>query len=175
MSVKDEYLKILQDLVDQQYSDPDTQDTIQPEDPWIYAESPLLDRVKKSKPNYYGVIDISNFKRDKIRDALYDYMQLRVGEFLIKISAYQGESNKKTADDSKTTVNVALWEKKYTTPSGNPCNMDFKFNIQKDLRFQGRSWLPLFNSSGSGHKIPIATMIDVIRWMQAVKRMTAFL
>lgn len=174
MKNRDEYLKILQELVDQQYNDTNTQD-IEQEDTWIYAESPLLEKIKKSKPNYHGVIDVTNFKRHKIRDALYDYMQFRVGEFLIKIITYQGESNKKLADDAKTTVNVSLWEKKFTTPSGNPCNMDFKLNILKDNRFHGKPWLLLFNSSGSGYNIPITTMIDIIRWMQAIQKLTAFL
>lgn len=168
-SIEEEYIKILQDLVEHQYSDGPEENEVPPE-AWVPSESIIAKRAKRITPNYYGSIDVTNFKKDKIKDAIYQCMNIKVGEFLIKITSYND-----LYIDKEKTMNIAIWEKRYRTPSGNPCNMEFKANLLKDTRFTSRPWLNLFTNGGSAIRVPMDTLIDIIRWLQAIKRMTVFL
>lgn len=66
-------------------------------------------------------------------------------------------------------------ERRFRTPSGNPCNMDYRINLHKDNRFTNRPWLNEFGPQGEADDVPIETVVDIIRWLQALKRMNAFL
>lgn len=170
----DEYLKILQELVDQQYSEEESDTLESPENAWIYSEPEIKLRLKKFIPNYHGVVDVTNFKQKEIEKAICEYMLIRVDNFLLKINSYQGDPHTKNGN-ANLTMNIGLWEKRFQTPSGNSCNMEFKLAIHKDTRFTGRPWLKLFTQDGSAVKVPHQTVVEIIRWLQAVRKLTAFL
>jgi hypothetical protein len=169
---KEEYLRLLEELANEEDYGEDQEDTSVPEDSWIWGESPNKEKIKKLQ--YQSVIDVTKFKKDKIQDALYKTSTIQCHEFTIKIAAYHGRPEKVTSNND-LSMDIVVWEKRYKTPSGNPCNMDFKKDFFKDNRFSNRPWLTYFSANGSADDIPVKTVVEIIRWMQGIKRMTAFL
>jgi len=171
---KEEYLKLLEELTDQQYDSDEDEPLNPPDEAWIWADPPAKEKIRIH--NHHGVVDVTKCRKDSIQEALYKCMNIKVGDFLIKIERYHGYPDKfgKGVD---LTMDIEVWEKKYKTPSGNPCNMDFRMDWSKDNRFFGRKWLQWFDNgiSSSAQNVPVDTVVDIIRWMQAIKKMGAFL
>jgi hypothetical protein len=169
-----DYLRLLEELTDQQYDD-DSYDIISeiPEESWMPEVSSAKEKMLRSL-NANKTINITNFKKDQIQDALYQNTNIQVDNFLIKIQRYNGYPDK-TNQITNLTMDISVYEKQFKTMSGFPCNMDLDLNIHKDNRFIGRTWLSLFNSYNGARNIPASTVVEIVRWMQALKRMTAFL
>lgn len=172
---KEEYQKILEEIYNEQYNDEPETDLI-PDDSWIPAESSAKEAMLRATNNKHGIIDVTKFRKEKIQDALYKCMNIQVGGFLIRIDSYNGEPGK-LSKGATLSLDIEVWEKRFKTPSGNPCNMDFRMDWSKDNRFFGRPWLKHFGNgnSSSAHDVPVETVIEIVRWMQALKRMNAFL
>lgn len=169
---KEDYLRLLEQYANDQYGNEDPILNIDDfQDAWIPAESPAKERMITA--NAYGSIDLTNVKKEKIIEALYKCTNLKIGNFLIKITRYSGQPDKNNQGPD-LTMDVSIWEDKFKTPSGNPCKMTYRVNFKKDTRFDTRPWAKLFGN-GSASKVPNETVIDIIRWMQALNRMTAFL
>jgi hypothetical protein len=174
-----DYLKLLQDLEgsDSDYQEDD--DVSVPDESWIWGESPLKEKMLGPRN---GAIDVTKYKKESIKEALYKSTNLQVGDFTLKIERYNGrpgrfESIKPIQID--LSMNIAIWERKYKTPTGNPCKMDYRLDLHKDNRFVNKPWLTFFANSGLGTgkavDVPVDTVVDIIRWLQALKRLTAFL
>lgn len=167
---KEDYLKLLQEISsEEEYEVPNTYYS---ESAWIPAESPLKDKIKKAAMN--GVIDVMGFKKDQIQDAIYKCSTLKANAFTIKINEYHGLPGK-NIDPSTLTLDISVWETHYKTPSGAPCKMEYRMNFFKDDRFANRPWLSYFGPSGSAHNIPTKTVVDIVKWIQAVQKLSAFL
>lgn len=170
---KEDYQKLLEELADQQYSMDEEVDINQiPDDSWIPSESFAKEKMKQA--NQSGIIDVTKFRKDKIQEALYKYINIKIGIFLIRIDTYHGYPDK-TGKGVNLTMDIGVWETKLKTPSGNPCKMEYRINLHKDNRFTNRPWLVYFNDSGEATHMPVETVVDVVRWLQALKRMNAFL
>jgi hypothetical protein len=175
---KEEYLRLIEEYVNDQYGDNDGDETTLDvgafEGGWIPADPPAKERMKNALGGGSSCIDLTTAKKDKISDALYKYHNIKVGEFIIRIEEYHGRPGK-TGKTVNLTMDVSVWEEVYRTPSGTPCKMTYRKNFHQDNKFDKRPWLNYFSNSGDAHNIPADTVVDVIRWMQALKRMTAFL
>lgn len=169
---KEEYIALLEQLADEQYGDDSTPELTIQEESWIPAEPYAKERMKAASVN--GTIDVTKFRKDKIQEALYKCVNIKIGIFLIRIEGYHGYPDK-LGKGTNLTMDIAIWEEKYTTPTGNPCKMTYRVDFFKDNRFYNRPWLNYFNTYGKAHNMPVETVVEVIRWLQAIKRMTAFL
>ena|ERR1700676_3009441 len=165
---KEDYERLLEQLSS---DDQDLEQDI-PEDAWIPSEPFAKDRMKLHKS--LGSIDATDLKKDQIQDALYSCKNIQVGNFSIRIESYHGYPNKQ-GKGTDLSMDIYLMEKRYKTPSGNPCNMDYKIDIYKDNRFTNRPWLHHFVAYGRAVNIPVETVVDVVKWLQALKRLPAFL
>jgi hypothetical protein len=164
----EEYLALCQKLVDQQYDDAvDDYDISKME--WIPAESEAKERMIKVNNN--GMIDLTHVRSTKIKEEIFKCGNLKVGDFKIIISHYSGVPSQEGAN---LTCNLRFMGHQSKTMNGMPCNMDSFVNIAKDNRFFGRPWLKYFHGSNADN-VPIDTVVDIIRWMQAIKKLTAFL
>src|SRR5208283_297708 len=167
---KEEYLRLLQDYVDRQYDDAIDDYNIE-EMEWIPAEPEIEKKTVKANTN--GTIDLTDVKSDKIREELFKCTNLRVGKFKIRINRYQGLP---TPDGSQVAMNLEVWEERSQTPNGHPCKIDFPVVFHKDKRFIGKPWVAkYFNNRGICHNVPTDVVVEVVRWMQALKKLTAFL
>lgn len=161
---KEEYLKLLQDLDGDVGSD-------LPVDSWFPSVSPAKEKMLKSKM-FAGTTDCLELKREQILAAIKDNCNLKVGPFSIKVRGYYfSEKNE------KPIMTIDIYERKSKTPTGHPCNMDYKLDVYSDKRFIGRPWLELFNNGrqGTATNVPIETVVDIIKWLQALKKLTVFL
>lgn len=166
----EEYLKLLENLDDQYGSE--ELDIDLPEDSWIPSEPATKEKILRSRAQ--SVIDVSQYKKDKIKLALYSCDSIRVNSFIIHISNYTGLPNRNDKN-IELKLDISVFETKYKTPSGNPCKMDYRVNFSKDDRFKNRPWLNYFSTSGTAHNIPVDTVIEVVNWMQIIKKLSAFL
>jgi len=76
---------------------------------------------------------------------------------------------------AQLTMDITVYQEKYRTPSGAPCKMSYKMDFSQDDRFSNRPWITYFNTQGRAHNIPVETVVEIVRWLQALKRMNAFL
>lgn len=162
---KDEYLRLIQQFLDQQYAD--EKEIVAEEDHWIPAESPLKDKIPIARQS--GIIDLTNAKRDRIAYAIVNASGLRVDNFLIKSHRKQHNTLSPIP-----TWDVTLLEEVTKTPSGNPCRMTYSLDVKKDTRFASCPWIDKFQNKSSAN-VDQNTLVDIVRWLQAIKRLTVFL
>ena len=144
-------------------------------DAWIPAESPNKEKMLRARAaSSHGVIDVLKCRKEQIRDAIYKCMNLQVGEFLIHIRSYNGHPKDKQLH-GPLTLNINVMQERTKTPSGAPCKMQYDFDLFQDNRFAGCDWISRFNARGYAQDVPIEIVVDIIRWMQALRRMNAFL
>lgn len=163
-----EYLKYLQYLTDNKYDyseEPETDNT--PDNSWIWSEPPAKSKMKSVVFN--GIVDAINLRKEHIKEALGKAKNIQVGSFTLHVSSYYGLDPLQ-----ENTFSFTVYERKTKTPTGQPCSMDLKADLTKDNRFTGRPWLSYFKGSHA-RDVPIDTIVDIIRWMQALKKLTAFL
>ncbi|CAM6006090.1 unnamed protein product [Sphagnum balticum] len=142
------------------------------EDAWMPAVSPHKEKMFRTVRN--GQLDITKYRKEQIKDAIYKVTNLIVGEFLIHITEYHGMKAGNKPQESKLNLDIILYRTKYKTETGQHCNMQFKLDPRTDNRFTGKPWLEMFAGSRADN-IPVDTLVDIIRWLQALKRINAFL
>lgn len=163
---KSDYQKLLEQIAAEQYDTNDEEPLI-PEEAWIPAESNVKNKLKNITFN--GVIDCTKLRSKDIKGAIGKAKNLQVGTFLIRIEDYCGEDPL-----IQGKLSIEIWERLSRTPTGQPCNMDYRADLTLDTRFTGRPWLKYFHRSWATD-VPIENIIEIVRWMQAIKKLTAFL
>lgn len=163
-----EYIELCLKLVDQQY-DNITDDYHIEDTEWIPAESVAKEKMVKANRN--GMMDLTHVKSDKIKEEIFKCGNLKVGDFKIIISHYSGVPSQEGA---QLCCGLQLIGHQNQTMNGMPCNMDRAVNLKLDNRFNGRPWLKYFNESHANN-VPIDTVVDIVRWLQAIKKLTCFL
>jgi hypothetical protein len=162
-----EYLDLVQKLVDQQYDDAEDQNDVVME--WIPSESEAKKKMVQANTN--GVIDLTNVKSGKIKESLFKCTNLQVGSFKIRITRYNGAPSQ---DGTRIDMDLEVYEAKTKTPSGHPCKVDYPVDFYKDNRFANKSWIKYFRRY-CGDNVPADTVVEIIRWFQAVTKLNAFL
>ena len=167
----DEYLALLKMLADTQY---DEEEYVPEPEPWMDADSQALEKMRKARvtATELSTIDMTDMKSAKIKDMLTKHKNIKVGNYSIKIRKYDGHLHEDP--NHPITVDVEVWIKKFKTDIGNPCNMDYRVDFSKDSRFAPCAWLKHFKGS-SGTKIPLDTLHEIIRWLQAIKRLSGLM
>jgi hypothetical protein len=164
-----EYLELIQKMVDQQYDNAIDEYDIEKME-WIPSEPEIKKKIHRA--NTAGMIDLTNVKSTKIKEELLKCTNLKVGPFKVRIKRYNGAPSQQGI---QMTVDMEVWEERTQTPSGHPCRIDYPMVFYKDTRFKGRPWLKYFNQGNFGSNVPIDTAVEILRWMQAIKKLTAFL
>ena len=161
MISKEEYWKLIEQVLKEQ-DDSDMDDFVDC-NAWIPSEP-----VKKPLLERFGSIDATKLKRDAAKQALQKYQILNIGQFVLTIKLPEDKTDKEK-------YIVCLYETKNITPLGRPCNMQYKVNLFKDTRFENRSWLTYFKKHGASNPIPEAVVLDIVRWIQAIIKLPAFI
>ena len=164
----EEYLELITRLTKEQYDD--AEPMAQP-DPFERGLRQLERAVKaklKIPANSQYKIDASDFKLDQIKPILTQTDKIQVNNFTVDVIS------RPLSDKGEYQLNILIWEKRFKTPSGNPCNIDYRILVNKDKRFATRKWAEFFKGSYSG-VVSVDTVVDIIRWMQMLKRLPAFL
>jgi hypothetical protein len=169
---EEEYLNLVRRLADEQY---DQTDDFDPAEAFTVSAVDDLVEARKQRMQHQlknGTIDLTKVKKDKLLSSLFKHNTIKVYDFTIRISEYHGEPSKTGANLS---VTVTLYHERHKTElSGAPCNIVETFNIGKDNRFSTRPWLSYFTGC-HGKRIPPDVLVEIIRWMQVVKKLPAFL
>ena len=148
-----------------------------PDSAWIPAESPAKEKMNlRRAADATGVIDVLKYKKPQIREALYRSINLQVGEFIIHVDEYHGRpAIKKMPPQAELTMDIQVMQEKYKTPSGAPCKMTYKMDFFKDNRFAECPWISYFTFKGAAHNIPMETVVNIVKHMQIIQRLNAFL
>lgn len=168
MISKEEYWKMIEQVLKEQ-DEEDKAEFIDC-DAWIPAES---DNKKSVINSLYGSINATNLKREEIRRAIKKHNYFDVGNFTLFVKYSDN------VDEKYPTYiyNVTLYETKRTTASGKPCNMKYKIVGEQDTRFANCPWKTHFTKYVMQHKKNITEndLIDMIKWLQAITKIPAFL
>lgn len=154
---KEEYIQLLEELVKQQYNSEEVENT--EEIAWAPAEP----ESKKKILTNPGSIDLSLTKKDKLKELILNNKNIIIGSFRVRIS----RTPLTNSQDLLFSVNV--YEENKST------KIMHKINVLTDNRFENREWKKYFNSFKSGSGIPEDILVDIIRWLQAIYRLAAFL
>jgi hypothetical protein len=164
-----EYLELLSKLVDQQYDDAvDDYDIDKME--WFPAESEAKQKMVR-QVNSKGMIDLTHVKSSLIKEEIHKCGNIKVGIFKIVIRRYSEVPSQKGVQlccDLKILIHQSQ------TMNGFPCNMDNDIDLTKDSRFKERPWLKYFRFNYADN-VPIDTVVEIVRWLQALKKLSAFL
>jgi hypothetical protein len=154
----DEFLRLIHDAY-RSVNEDELDDYVDPES-WIPSEPEVK---KKALLNIINTIDATNLKRKAIEGIINKSKQITVGKFMITSEPYTEE-----------TLSYIIYESTTKTPSGFPCKMQIKVNVEKDNRFSGTNWRNLFHGC-YGRKIPTSTCVDIIKWLQAINKLIVFM
>jgi hypothetical protein len=167
-----EYMELCLKLVEEQYDDAiDDYDIDKME--WIPSEPEIKKNIPK--PDTWATIDLTNVLSTKIKEEILKCTNIRVGSFKVRIARYNGVPSQ---EGSKLCADLEIKEIRTKTPSGAPCGpsgVEYSADVLKDSRFKGRPWLKYFKDGSYAHNVPIDTVVEIIRWLQALKKLTAFL
>jgi len=172
MMTKEEYLRLIYEAYTRDNEDE------KEEYAWIPAESELKEKIQKLiKPS--GDINATNIKKAELSKIINKYNRITIGEFMIYIKSIVNPTDNPNIVKEATTIsevsiyNIVIYENKRVTPSGMPCNIQVKLNIAKDNRFQNVKWNKGFSQFGGS--TTSNNLVNLIKWMQAITKIPAFL
>jgi hypothetical protein len=171
-----EYYDLIKKLIEQQYTDDsEPESTTSYSDGWIPASPEIKQKMKLLADE--GTVDLTNVKSNKIKELIIQSKNksvksgIKIGDFLIKIT----RSECYNPDMSDLIVDICVYEEQHKTKSGAPAKLLFKIDTIKDSRFTQCSWNSYFNQFKSAKNVPINILVEIVRWLRAVKKLTAFL
>jgi hypothetical protein len=159
-----EYLKFIDQVQDEAYDMDD--DDYMPSD-WVEL-SDYTDPKPEFK--YDCTVDATNFKKSKLLDAICKYTNIKVGKFTLRIDSYRSHPLNKSLN-----MDIVLYETCYKSPSGNPIKIDYRVNLSQDNRFINKPWLSEFTTEGKAFNLPEETVVDIVKWLQMLTKLIAFL
>jgi hypothetical protein len=164
-----EYFELIQRLVNQQYTQEEESLPDSFSGSWIPAESEIKQKMKLKEAG--GFCDLTNVKKNKMKDFIVKSGGIRVGQFVAKIIKSEYTDNQM----KDLVLDLTLYEEKYKTALGNPAVLLNKIDPIKDYRFSKCQWVIHWNGFQTGKKIPIDTVLDIVRWLQGIRKLTAFI
>lgn len=170
----EEFLKLIKEVVEEEekylkYDEPE-EDTLD----YSTAVAELLKKHNRAKKvllsKKSGSIDVTNMKRNEILTHIKTKSEFTIGNFIVHVDN----------GDKEDYVNIHILENQHKTASGFPCNMLVKKDVVRDKRFSSCPWLSYFSSKhGSprrtAYNVPAEEIINIIKWIKAINKMTAFL
>jgi hypothetical protein len=164
---KDNYIKLLERLVEEQYTTQDETIAKEFENTWIPSTSKAKEKLNKSLNS--SIADLSNIKKDEIENYIYNHRDIKVGDFLLKIVKYSIKpSDLQDGHKKDLEVDIIIYEY-------NDLGMATKVDVKKDSRFIGRPWITYFSTFKIGKNVDIQSTVDIIRWLQAINRIGCFI
>ena len=164
-----EYFELIKKLVNQQYNQEEDNIVDDLSGSWIPAESEIKQKIKLKENS--GLCDLTNVKKNKMKELIVKSSGFRVGKFIAKIV----KSEYYDKDMKDLILDLTIYEEKYKTPSGGPGMLLNKIDPIKDFRFSKCQWTSYWNTLHIGKKIPIETVLDIARWMQGVNKLVSFI
>ena len=151
---KDEFLRLIEKYCAEQY------DSLEEYFESEHSDLVLSDIVKEMRETKYetGVSDLTNAKMSDIQIKAKSFNNFKIGNFLIKAK----RKNEKLDITIYETIN----------------KMDVKVNVLKDNRFTNASWSKYWihlNMYKEGTKIPPDELASIIKWIQSIQKMSAFI
>lgn len=156
---KEEYMRLLLEI--EQSEQIEQENDLE----WIPSEPIVKEKINKYKGA--KVIDLTNKNSDQIKVELHNATNFIVDKFKIQIYNYG------VVPDDSMKLSLRIFEEKYKTHSGMPCNIDFVLAIETDNRFERASWKNKFNHTwGSG--LSFDELFDIVRWLQKINKFAYF-
>ena len=138
-------------------------------DPIIMEAEKRKERMVNEKYSGRSYDDLIDASEEEIKEKIHTTGNIKIGQFLIKIKNYK-------KDTKTTTINMAIYEERLNETYFGKNTIAKRVNIVKDLRFETCDWLKYFiNPITSGINIPIETAAEIVRWLQGVVKLGAFL
>lgn len=160
----EEFLKLAEKMTSEQYGEDSDYRSFQD----VLDDHEYIPPAKETRPiDPSSNSDLTKVKRDQIKEALTKTGNVTIGNFVLKIHRYQG-SIERAAKERPNEYSISLYEMKNKMPK--------KVQVTTDYRFKEVPWLSYFKDpikGGSG--IPGETLVDIVRWLQAIVKMGIFI
>ena len=152
---KEEYLELVIKLVDQQYGNK--------------IDTVYEDKIP-SKPDSNSIIDVTSYKKPDIIAALLRCSNLKIGNFIIKIDSYSYKE-----DGYSMKYDLRIFEESPHIYLNRPCKKTTKLVPANDSRLDSRPWAVYFSQGSFAVSVPQDSLLDIIRWLQAMGKIAAFI
>lgn len=167
-----EYYELIKKFFDQQYTQGEESVSDEFLGSWTPADSAGKEKLEKLKlKESPGICDLTKVKKDKMMDLIVKSSGMRIGFFIAKIV----KSEYYSKDMKDLMLDLTLYEEKNKTTSGKPGALLNKIDPIKDYRFSKCAWVSYWNNLTIGKNIPIETVLDICRWLQGIRKLTAFI
>lgn len=113
--------------------------------------------IKEEKTISNGVLDVSKANITDLQQQIYKYKNFKIEKFILKILKI-----------NENKFDITIFEE----ISKSRLN---KVKILFDSRFELTDWTTFFDRNNQGSNIPVKELISIIRWLQAISRLKAFI
>lgn len=172
----EEFAKLIKEIVEEEEQDLKYSDEYFEKSASTPSVYEILEKMGKSTKkvvqlsNKSGSIDVTNMKKEEISRYLNTRNEFKVGDFIIHVDNGSKENH----------INIHILETQRKTASGFPCNMLVKKDVIHDKRFASCPWLSYFYGNygvtrKTAYDIPVEELMNIIKWVKAINKMTAFL
>jgi len=154
-----DYKKLIEEFYHAQYS---SCDKLAEEQNIWYPDnrgSEKLDELKSLKEKQL-IIDATSYSLEEMKNKINSFRNVRIGNFRLQI-----------LNINANAMNILIFEEQ----KKKSANITVKVNPNKDSRFLGRSWVTYFNQFNEGKNIPLEEIPNILKWLQIIHRLPAFL
>jgi hypothetical protein len=165
----EEYITLLKQLTDEQYSDRDTEEEPDLGVAWI----PAVSEIKQKMQDRYhqGMVDLTHTKSTEIQQELLKFKYAKIGPFKIMITK---NNYLPTKENIANNLSIEVWEELYKTPNGFDCKIDYPLIFAKDTRFANCAWLESFTGN-SARYLSIDAIVNIVRFLQIINKLPSFI
>lgn len=161
------FLDIAKKLTEEQYGEDNKYECFQDvlDDEAYTLSSPV---VMEKQPifNVNGITDLTKVKSANLATEIKKAGNLQIGKFLIKIKRYAGQYEQ--AKNRTGFLDINIFEEKN--------KIHKKINVNKDSRFKDVPWSEHFKDEvNAGNQIPFDTVVEIVRWLQVIDKLVAFI
>lgn len=150
----DEFLKLIEQCLDKSFEDEET------EHDYIPYTTPKKSINTLSQLN--KITDLTNAKKDKILETITNGGNIKIYDFNIIIKKYT---------EYNLNYTISIYE-----DNKNSNKMQSKVDVLSDYRFNECKWKHKFQHNYKiGTGIELETLYDIIKWLQAIKKLTIFM
>lgn len=114
-------------------------------------------------------INIIKYNKAQIKDIILQYNNFKVGEFIIYIikkQIYQG---------NVLYLDILIYQEVNKNTFGFPGVIQHEMDFFRDERFANCNWLYCFNYKGSAKNLSNYELITIIKHMQIIQNLNAFM
>lgn len=136
---------------------------------WVEVKPEIKEKLFRARKS--GTTDLTHARSGAIKGLLFNHNNIKIYDFVIGITKYHGNLE---SDKLELLVDISILKEEEKLFNGKITKWYKLFDITHDDRFADAPWIFHF-SYNVAEEINADTLVEIIRRMQVVKKLSAFL